>query len=954
MTPGKREQAKKIFAEVIRAPVGERDALVSQLCEGDTCLKSEIIKLLAAEDPTRSFLETSRREPVLPVAARERWQSLQIGQIIGGRFQIQHLIGTGGMGEVYQAWDFELQQKVALKTIRHAIAAHPDTISRFKAEVKESLRITHPNVCRVYQLACHQNAEKPIWFLTMELLDGCTLRECLERDGPVAKRRGVTLIRQMIAGLACAHRAGIVHRDLKPSNLMLVGPGTTDEKLVITDFGLAMSTSSTRDSQGAGTPAYMAPEQLTARQIGPPTDIFAMGLIICELFTGKHPKLDVESAKTCAKQLNGWLAAHPGVPRQLRPIIRRCLRVVPEERFRDASVIPPLLESHQRNMIGAGLAACVVVTVVVTLGAIKLPQLGDRIINEVQVTPNNTLSGEPSLSADGKYLAYMSNRADPGNMDIWLQTISVVDPRRLTTLPGERRTPSISPDGKLIAFRSERNGGGIYLIGADGTGERLLIAEGRNPVFSPDSSSVAYWVGSEDTHVSGHVYIIVLKNGAVRSLAANFIDARYPSWNPVGRLLFLGCQTPRPEASDCSEWWAVDPNGGVPENTGILALLRKQRIQPVFPPQIARQGNHILISGRKERGFHIWDIPTSGPTSKAVGSPLQITFGEHDEMGLAVAENGVIAVEHVTGALHLWRVAIGRTSEQPAPEKLTDSVELDCCPAVSGDGQSLFFARQIGEFRQLMKLELTSGKESMVYPSHREETWPLPDYNGRVVAFESRSGDHTSIDLWTKDGVHTWCNDCSHPSSWLSPGRQLLYATSAGDIAVLNVATGMSHTIVSAGPGRVLSYPDYNAVNGYLLFTATAAGQQEIIAAQLQTTERTTAGAWIPLTPTMENAYMGHWSKDGAKFFYLSQRDGYYCLWSNSFNPARGVVGRPSPVQHYHDLGNSPTRTFPHELGMSVASDWIYIDPGESTSTIWQAQLQRNRFWALTRQLIAH
>lgn len=492
------------------------------------------------------------------------------------------------------------------------------------------------------------------------------------------------------------------------------------------------------------------------------------------------------------------------------------------------------------------------------------------------------------------------------------------------------------------------------MIGADGTGERLLVSEGRNPVFSPDGSSVAYWLGSEDTHVSGHIYIVSLKSSVVRPLAANFVDARYPTWNRAGRLLFLGCRRAKPQAGDCSDWWGIDPNAGEPENTGVLALLRKEQIEPVFPPQIACQGEHILISGRKGRAFHIWDILTSGRAANTVGRPLQITFGEHDEMALAVAETGVIALEHVTGGLHLWRVGIGRAAKESGSEKLTDSVELDCCPMVSGDGHSLFFARKFTNFKQLMKLDLTSGKESTVYSSDVEKIWPLPDYNGQVVAFESRSGNHSSIALWNKDGVRSLCNECSHASAWISPGRELLYTTDSGDVAILDVASGTSQTIVSASPGRVISYPDYNPKNGYLLFTATSGGEKEVFAAQLQSTEKRTVGAWIPVTSKTENAYMGRWSTDGTKFFYLSQRDGYYCLWSNSFDPGRGLVGDPSPVKHYHDLGNSPTRTFPNELGMSVAGDWIYINPGESASTIWQAHLKRNGFWALARKLLPY
>ena len=950
---GRRGEVQKILAQAIGAPVDERRELISKLCEGDTSLQAEVMRLITAEETTGgSLCESTRTETMLTAAPRTVWQSLQIGQLIAGRFQIQQLVGRGGMGEVYEAWDFELQQKVALKTIRRDIADHPGMINRFKAEVKESLRITDPNVCRVYQLACHQGVgeETPMWFLTMELLEGRTLSQCLDSKKPMPSRRAFALLRQLISGLACAHQADIVHRDLKPGNLILVESGSAGERLVITDFGLAVSASSGEFQGASGTPAYMAPEQARGGHIGPQADIFALGLIVCELFTSQHPKLDVSSSDTCARQLNRWLALHPGVPWQARRIVRRCLRVLPEERFRDATEIALLLERKRRATAERAAAAIIIAAGLIAVGAISLPQLGDRVINEVQVTPNDAVSGEPSLSGDGRYLAYMSNRADPGNMDIWFQRVPVVEPRRLTTLPGERRTPSVSRDGKLIAFRSERNGGGIYLIGADGTGERLLVSAGRNPAFSPDGGSVAYWVGSEDTHVSGQIYIVSLQSGAVRQLVSNFVDARYPTWNDAGQLLFLGCPSPTAQPAECSDWWLVNPNGGQPQETGVLALLRSEQIDPVFPPQIACQGEHILISGRKGGAFHVWDILSSRSAPRSLGRPRQLTFGEHDEMALAVTDNGVIAVEHVTGALHMWRVSTAASAKEPGTEKLTDSVQLDCCPAVSGDGRWLFFARKIDHFRQLMKLDLKLGKESMVYSSDVEKPWPLPDNDGQAVAFESRSGNHSSIDLWTKDGVRRLCDDCFHPSAWISPGRELLYTTGNGDIAVLYVASGRSQTVVSAGTGRVLSHPDFNPHYGYLLFTATSGPDKQIFAAPLQATGTSGVSSWIPITEKTEDAYMARWSSDGAKFFYLSQRDGYSCLWSRTFD-GDGVIGQPSAVRHYHDLGHTPARTFPDELGMSVSGDWVYINPGESTSTIWLGNLKRNPFGAFARKL---
>ena len=452
MNPERWERVKKIFEAVISSPSGEREHLVVALCQGDSQLQAEIVKLLAADEHEGSFLEGKAVYELGHLVAERSAQTLQVGEFLANRFDITRFVGNGGMGEVYEAWDCELRQKVALKTIRQKIAAHPGVIDRFKAEVKESLRITHPNVCRVYQLALDQSSPgRPIWFLTMELLDGQTLARCLADNGRLPAKRALRLIRQMVSGLACAHQAGIVHRDLKPGNLMLVDSESSRERLVITDFGLAISATSRDEGGMVGTPAYMAPEQFNGGVVGPQADVFALGIIMGEMLTGKRPVLDLTSPKDCARQLRLWLAENSHVPRRLRAIIRRCMQFGPERRFQDASQIAPLLESKRRVVIERVLALSVVAAAMIAIGTLLLPQLGDRIVNESRLTPNNSLSAEPSLSPDGKYLAYISNRADPGHMDIWFQPPSG-EPHQLTKDSEENSGPSVSPDGKLVAF----------------------------------------------------------------------------------------------------------------------------------------------------------------------------------------------------------------------------------------------------------------------------------------------------------------------------------------------------------------------------------------------------------------------------------------------------------------------------------------------------------------------
>src|SRR5687767_3472088 len=203
------------------------------------------------------------------------------GQMFAGRYRVVGLLGRGGMGEVYRADDLKLGQPVALKFLPRDVAHDADRLERFLTEVRLSLRVTHPNVCRVFDIG--QLDERH--FLSMEFVDGEDLASLLRRIGRLPEDKAVEIARQLCAGLAAAHDEGVLHRDLKPANIMIDGRG----RAKITDFGLAGATAgiSGRDAR-AGTPQYMAPEQVAGRELSERTDLYALGLVLYEIFTGKR------------------------------------------------------------------------------------------------------------------------------------------------------------------------------------------------------------------------------------------------------------------------------------------------------------------------------------------------------------------------------------------------------------------------------------------------------------------------------------------------------------------------------------------------------------------------------------------------------------------------------------------------------------------------------------------
>jgi serine/threonine-protein kinase len=200
--------------------------------------------------------------------------------MFGSRYRIVARLGKGGMGEVYRADDLTLGQTVALKLLPKQLAANEERRARLLSEVRIARQIAHPNVCRVYDVGELEGEH----FITMEYVHGEDLAALLHRIGRLPKDKGIEIARQICAGLAAAHERGVLHRDLKPANIMLDERG----KVRITDFGLAAAADDLKANAGEGTPAYMAPEQLAGREVTVRSDIYALGLVLYEIFTGRR------------------------------------------------------------------------------------------------------------------------------------------------------------------------------------------------------------------------------------------------------------------------------------------------------------------------------------------------------------------------------------------------------------------------------------------------------------------------------------------------------------------------------------------------------------------------------------------------------------------------------------------------------------------------------------------
>jgi serine/threonine-protein kinase len=273
------------------------------------------------------------------------------GRLIAGRYRIIALLGKGGMGEVYRADDLTLGQAIALKFLPDEAARDEGLLERFRNEVRIARRVSHPNVCRVYDVGDVDGQT----FFTMEYVDGEDLASLLRRIGRLPPDKALDIARQLCAGLAAAHTKGVLHRDLKPANIMLDGRG----QVVITDFGLAGLADDIRGNEiRSGTPAYMSPEQLAGKEVSPRSDIYALGLVLYEVFTGK---------RAFAEKFAGPVHAHAGhtpsrpssVVKDMDPIVERvilrCLEQEPTARPATALAVAAAMPGG--DPLAAALAA---------------------------------------------------------------------------------------------------------------------------------------------------------------------------------------------------------------------------------------------------------------------------------------------------------------------------------------------------------------------------------------------------------------------------------------------------------------------------------------------------------------------------------------------------------------------------------------------------------------------
>ena len=785
------QEIDRLFDAVLEREPSERSTFLAEASAGDEELRREVESLLEAHDRATKFIEVPAMEVAAKAAAAQGDDFSALGRQIGP-YRILSPLGAGGMGEVYLAEDTRLNRRVALKLLPSEFTHDPERIRRFEREARAASALNHPNIVTIYEIGESEGT----YFIATELVEGQTLRDVMPRSRAQVKV-ALNVIAQAADALSAAHAAGIIHRDVKPENIML----RPDGYVKVLDFGLAKLTEPgpahnapdnktekvhTETGVVMGTVAYMSPEQALGQEVDQRTDIFSLGVVLYEMTVGAHPFRGATPAATFDALLNrepsAPVVSNPEVSPDLERVIGRALEKDRELRYQTASDLRAELKRCQRTLdsapstwargrvltrgvldttrrvpfakAGLALAALLVVGILAFFALRRWP-------SRVTVTPVRNLSflqltdqvGPelfPSLSPDGKSVVYASKTV--GNWDLYLQRVGGKNPRNLTADSNADDTqPAFSPDGERIAFRSDRERGGIFVMGATGESVKRLTDFGFHPAWSPDGREVVFSTHNiEDpndrSEERSDVWIVNSATGEKRQLTGeNVGDAAQPQWSPSGARIAYWSR----RKGGQRDVFTISAAGGTP-----VAVTDDPDFDwnPVWSPD----GKYLYFASDRGGQMNLWRVPIEESTGKVTGQPESLTTPSPYAQHLSFSRDGrrAVYVSQVSSKNILkanFKADTASLTDQPVA--VTQGFKHTSQPNLSADGEWFVYSTQGDKQEDLFIVDKDgAGSPRQLTDDHFKDRHPRWSPDGkRIVFYSDRSGRY---EAWTinRDG----------------------------------------------------------------------------------------------------------------------------------------------------------------------------------------------------------
>ena len=891
MTPDRLQRAFELFDAAVARPEKDRELFLAQECGADGELCADVRSLLSAHREAEGFLSSrTGRSGRWNVAGNDAAVAALAPGTRLGNFAIESFVGAGGMGEVYKARDTRLDRHVAIKVLRPENAADARSRARFSFEARAIARLTHPRICAIHDIAYHDGLD----FLVMEFLQGETLADRLRRES-LSLGEGLRIALEIGEGLSVAHARGIVHRDLKPGNVMLTPTGAR-----LLDFGLArlkpggvaagesaIATVSAdiqwASDRIAGTLRYMSPEQLEGNDVDARADIFAFGVVLYEMVTGRRPFEGTTTMEVVAAILS---ADPPAVPtlKSLAPVgldrvIRTCLAKHADHRWASIHDVVVQLEWIARDMADGGApgrtrdsnrssrstwiaTAAALLVVGVSAGGVwwNLPRRsaeGAMLVLPVSTPPSVVLAAEspPAISADGRRLAFIASDASGRQLLYHRALESHDDPRPVAHTDGAL-FPFWSPDGTRIGFFAEGQLKTVHV----GSGQiRSLAPAGQPRGGTWNDDDVIVFVPRP---LDGF-YRISANGGEAQQLKLSIPPGApgwYPSFLPDGRRLLVYVPSPQ------------DPERARVAAISLDADTRTDLVSGAGSNAAFAAPGYLLFWRDGALMAQHFDAETLRVSGDPVPLPGSAGLNRLTNQALfSVSSSGTLV--HLGGAVGEtqleWVSRSGTRIGTPGPIGLFNSL------ALAPDDTTVVYdeaAARTGRV-ELYRFNLSTGQSARLTFNAAHDMFPLWSRNGRRIVFDSlrtippalfeieadSTGNERQI---LKKPFPTIPNDMS------VDGQLLIYqgirSGTNGDVFALALDGSQSDVPVLDSPaneGHAMLSPD----GSLLAYVSNESKRYEVFVRQFPVT----AGGrqWQIST---DGGFEPYWRSDGRELFFLA------------------------------------------------------------------------------------